>query len=1090
MASGHDPARDAILEGMSAVKTGNGLMARWHFERTASLNANNAYCWMWLAWTADSPAAAVDVLQRTLQLQPDLELARLGLAWAQGLKEFELESLTEENFIDVGSVDEGVVDADAVAVHDSKTACESDELDSSAITRGEVDAEDASSDADEPTSDEKAARQWVAEESLFEETLLEDGDIVLASPVQDKVDSPAEHIADEVLRENQDPTVAEERDAAEEGAASDQSGGPGEHEGDANRDFELVADSDGNRDVAAYQALLQNEEAAANQELVGECDEAAETLAAAEESAEDFTAGPAISAEQGDETDESAANQDRVVDLDANAINDATDAVAGDADDAPAEQASEAEDVVAHDEPADVQQDEASGVSDLWKDVWGPESSVESAEPADLPDPRDSDHVNDAVEDLPHVVAAASDSDAELASAPDRDVSPPEVTATLDEAGEEQLEDDVTLDEFLESDDASAAKFLDLDSDLARQVKAFLHPGAADDIVIEESATEDDEHASAEPADAEIESAELESAELEAAELEAAELESAELESAELEFAELESAELEAAELEAAELESAELESAELESAELESAELESAELESAELESAELESAELESAELESAELESAELESADYESAAFESSEEEFAVERELQDQPSALLEDFGAEFETLDEALEGNAEFERVGSSWEEEGSGTFTQEEAEFNHPSSDVDNAAAKEQMSGEAHGAATDPQDDDGQCSVGNDDCENEAGEVDLDHADLSSALTWTHPGEDEEMDAPDGDADLSSTNLFEADSAGDCHADLSEDRQHADKNDSDPALRETIDWTDLQRSRRELEEELESNEFDDEVVGEDQAEQGAHEDLEQDEPVASLEADDNLFVVQPDGEQASESTEELAKELETDPADESTPDSIEAADDGPSRPMLEESAHDAEEMTEEEVASNQLAEELQAQLQVHLAETLVAGLNADDDEDAYDDESDDELPHADLYRQLVEARNDDALEEPVSIEPEDFDADLDQHLGAETIPAWGAKPDHAHGDLDDDECDADRQEDIHLDAADDDSGLECDDAILRMMRSATQPHSEIAEDRSDESSTGPFGARRVPAADPRRPRGRPGMVA
>ena len=44
--------------GIDAAKAGNRLLARLNLEQVATATPDNATCWLWLAWTADSPAAA------------------------------------------------------------------------------------------------------------------------------------------------------------------------------------------------------------------------------------------------------------------------------------------------------------------------------------------------------------------------------------------------------------------------------------------------------------------------------------------------------------------------------------------------------------------------------------------------------------------------------------------------------------------------------------------------------------------------------------------------------------------------------------------------------------------------------------------------------------------------------------------------------------------------------------------------------------------------------------------------------------------------------------------------------------------------
>jgi twitching motility two-component system response regulator PilG len=71
--------------GIAAAKSGSRLVARLRLRDAAERSPQDAVCWLWLAWMAETPAEAVAHLQKAVALDPDNEIAWAGLRWAQGM---------------------------------------------------------------------------------------------------------------------------------------------------------------------------------------------------------------------------------------------------------------------------------------------------------------------------------------------------------------------------------------------------------------------------------------------------------------------------------------------------------------------------------------------------------------------------------------------------------------------------------------------------------------------------------------------------------------------------------------------------------------------------------------------------------------------------------------------------------------------------------------------------------------------------------------------------------------------------------------------------------------------------------------------
>ncbi len=92
---GDTRAIDSLKRGIETAKSGNKLLARLHLLQAVELAPNDPNCWLWLAWVAESPASAIHSLQRVLDVDPDHELAQLGMQWAKAMADFDYQASSE-----------------------------------------------------------------------------------------------------------------------------------------------------------------------------------------------------------------------------------------------------------------------------------------------------------------------------------------------------------------------------------------------------------------------------------------------------------------------------------------------------------------------------------------------------------------------------------------------------------------------------------------------------------------------------------------------------------------------------------------------------------------------------------------------------------------------------------------------------------------------------------------------------------------------------------------------------------------------------------------------------------------------------------
>jgi twitching motility two-component system response regulator PilG len=291
---------DALRKGISTAQAGNKLLARLHLLEAAETTPHDPDCWLWLAWVADSPNAAVQALERALQADPQHELAQVGLRWARALVDYRPEvprdaaaatqavlpdepapAATEPVLVeaaDTEAVDaepsEPVVEHDGAAVAEAPTEFETDAPDVSDAPVWSVVADDAEavgdpgdessevpadeaearlltwrgwseSDADGPAAAEPDSTVWMLRLSTGGET----GDDLdpASDPADDSADEPAAEVAAEPQDESDNaPTGWHEQDEA------------GERETDA---WEAVAVSEPADPVDEFDTELETVEA-------------------------------------------------------------------------------------------------------------------------------------------------------------------------------------------------------------------------------------------------------------------------------------------------------------------------------------------------------------------------------------------------------------------------------------------------------------------------------------------------------------------------------------------------------------------------------------------------------------------------------------------------------------------------------------------------------------------------------------------------------------------------------------------------------------------------------------------------------------
>ena len=96
-----DTNNDHTLKiGIDAAMAGNRLLARLNLEQVAAATPDNATCWLWLAWTADSPAAAITGLEQVLRIAPTHRVAQAGLDWIRQMQDFDMTADYETSIVE------------------------------------------------------------------------------------------------------------------------------------------------------------------------------------------------------------------------------------------------------------------------------------------------------------------------------------------------------------------------------------------------------------------------------------------------------------------------------------------------------------------------------------------------------------------------------------------------------------------------------------------------------------------------------------------------------------------------------------------------------------------------------------------------------------------------------------------------------------------------------------------------------------------------------------------------------------------------------------------------------------------------------
>ncbi len=67
-----------LVDGIRAAGAGNRLLARMHVTNAVRQNPAHPACWLWLCATDESIDSAILSLERTLHLDPNHELAKVG----------------------------------------------------------------------------------------------------------------------------------------------------------------------------------------------------------------------------------------------------------------------------------------------------------------------------------------------------------------------------------------------------------------------------------------------------------------------------------------------------------------------------------------------------------------------------------------------------------------------------------------------------------------------------------------------------------------------------------------------------------------------------------------------------------------------------------------------------------------------------------------------------------------------------------------------------------------------------------------------------------------------------------------------------
>jgi twitching motility two-component system response regulator PilG len=85
------PVSSDFRQGIASARAGHRLLARLHLAEAIDADPSNDAHWLWMAWVAESPEAAVEHLKKALERNPDNEIARAGLIWSQTMAEWDFE---------------------------------------------------------------------------------------------------------------------------------------------------------------------------------------------------------------------------------------------------------------------------------------------------------------------------------------------------------------------------------------------------------------------------------------------------------------------------------------------------------------------------------------------------------------------------------------------------------------------------------------------------------------------------------------------------------------------------------------------------------------------------------------------------------------------------------------------------------------------------------------------------------------------------------------------------------------------------------------------------------------------------------------
>ena len=207
--------RTTLTEGLLAAKSGKKILARIHLEQVSELDPANCDCWLWLAWTADSPDQTVEYLEVAHAKAPEHGLIAAYLEVARAMSNYDHEtdySAFSLNSAAAASVTSAGSDEAPVASRTELGNSEAAAVEDEAITVEAV-ADSADSGADEAlllrvldgeTLDEQSLHQLEPDPSLAP----------VPSNETDQVDSPEidqseQNIPSDVTEETPDEEMPE-----------------------------------------------------------------------------------------------------------------------------------------------------------------------------------------------------------------------------------------------------------------------------------------------------------------------------------------------------------------------------------------------------------------------------------------------------------------------------------------------------------------------------------------------------------------------------------------------------------------------------------------------------------------------------------------------------------------------------------------------------------------------------------------------------------------------------------------------------------------------------------------------------------------